>query len=242
MKPKLVSALAALAFICAASLAASPQIAASPAVRPGAPLPASERFVFARTVGDKHDLVETRIRLVSEKGENWYELTSHSTEQDLLLKLDPLTLLANYTEVTSRGKDATLRRVTTILENKSSVGPDEIILTGFESLPYTLRAFPWGLRQKAKISFMGASGGGSFRFDIGVAGKETIAVGGQGIECWKAQLSLSGIMGTFFGKSYLWYSTAYPHYLVKSESASAGPGSPTSVLTLVSYTASDKAD
>ena len=66
---------------------------------------------------------------------------------------------------------------------------------------------------------MGSGASGDFGFELNVSGKETIEVVGTGVECWKAQLSLGGIFGAFFGKSYLWYSTAYPHYLVKSESA-----------------------
>ncbi|MGA2547193.1 MAG: hypothetical protein ABSF43_11630 [Rectinemataceae bacterium] len=126
--------------------------------------------------------------------------------------------------------------MTTILENKGPSTPEEIVVTGMDSLPYTLRAFPWGSRHKAKIVFLGTNAAGGFRFDLSVTGKETLAVGDRGVECWKAQLSLSGIFGPFFGKSYLWYSTANPHFLVRSESASAGPGSPTSVLSLESYT------
>jgi hypothetical protein len=40
------------------------------------------------------------------------------------------------------------------------------------------------------------------------------------------------------GKTYLWYSVAYPNYLVKSEGPSAGPGSPRSAMLLTSYGAS----
>jgi hypothetical protein len=235
MKHGLASVILALLF--AADLGAE-QSATSVA----SALPAQERFVYARTIGDKLDRIEVVSRLVASKGQSWYELTSHSAEQDILLRLDPATLLASYAEVTNRGKDATLKRSTTILENKAPTGPDEISVSVMESLVYTLRVFPWGLRQKARIVFLSTSAAGNFDFDLSVTGKETIPVGGKGIECWKAQLGLAGIFGAFFGKSSLWYSTAFPHYLVKSESASAGPGSPMSVLTLESYSSESAAD
>lgn len=225
--------------IAAAAICAIGALWADQSAAPALPiLPAAERLVYDRTIGDKRDQVETVFRLVSSKGDSWYELTSRASEQDLVLRLDPATLLATEVEVTSRGADATLKRVTTILDDKKKAAPDEVVVSGFESLPYTLRAFPWGERQKARISFLGTNAGGSFRFDLSVSGKETLQVGGMPVECWKAQLSLGGIMGGLFGKSYLWYSTAYPHYLVRSESASGGPGSPTSVLTLASYSSS----
>jgi hypothetical protein len=227
MKHGLASVILALLF--AADLGAE-QSATSVA----SALPAQERFVYARTIGDKLDRIEVVSRLVASKGQSWYELTSHSAEQDILLRLDPATLLASYAEVTNRGKDATLKRSTTILENKAPTGPDEISVSVMESLVYTLRVFPWGLRQKARIVFLSTSAAGNFDFDLSVTGK--------GIECWKAQLGLAGIFGAFFGKSSLWYSTAFPHYLVKSESASAGPGSPMSVLTLESYSSESAAD
>jgi len=202
-------------------------------------LPASESFRYERTVSGKSDLVEASSHLVETKAGSWYELSSHSAEQDLVLRLDAKSLFAVYSEVTSRGKDGTLRRITSVLENKVIAAPDEIFVLAGEALPYSLRAFPWGRQQKARLSFMGA-GGGSFHFDFTVTGKDTVQAGGRAIECWKAQLSIGGIMGTFFGKSYLWYSTEYPHYLVRSEGASGPPGTPVSILLLESYSAGTK--
>jgi hypothetical protein len=219
--------LAALALLLATAASAAPL------------LPAAERFVYDRTVGDKRDQVDIRSRLVSIKGESYYELETRAPEQDTLIRLDPGTLFASYIEVLSRGKDATLRRVTTVLENKSSPGPDELVVSSFESLTFSLRAFPWGTRQKTRISFLGAGAGGNFRFDLSVVGKETMAVAGRDVACWKAQLSLGGVVGAFFGKSTLWYSVEHPHYLVKSEGAGGPPGTPTSVLVLASYSAGD---
>ena len=214
--------------------------AESPAPVPA--LPPSERFLYTRTVGDKVDEVEVRDRLVTDKGATWLEVTSRSAEQDILLRLDPATLFAVHVEVTSRGKDATLRRVTTVLENRLVPGPEDFVLSSFESLPYSLRAFPWGVRQKSKITFLGSGASvPGFGFDLTVTGKETIAVAGRDIECWKAQLSLAGLLGAFVGKSSLWYSVEYPHFLVKTD-GSSGPGTPRSVLTLVGFSSGSKAE
>jgi hypothetical protein len=223
-----------LATALAVALTISSAFAGAQSPGSGPVLPAEERMLYARTVGDKRDEVEQRTRFVSDKGSSWYEATAHSSEQDAFLRLDPITLFASVIDVTSRGNDATLRRVTSVVESRGSPGPDEFLVSSFEALPYSLRAFPWGARQKARLSFLG-SGGGNFRFDLAVIGKVVIAVEGRGVECWKAQLSLGGILGGFVGKSYLWYSVAYPHYLVKSEGASGPPGSPTTVLELLSY-------
>ena len=44
------------------------------------------------------------------------------------------------------------------------------------------------------------------------------------------------VFGAIFPKSYLWYSVASPHYLVRSESGGM-PGSPKTILEIQSYTA-----
>ena len=200
-------------------------------------LPVSERIVYARTIGDKSEEVVVLTRLVSSKDGAWYELTMHSPDQDSLYRLDTRTLFANYAQTTIRSKESTIRRVTEVLEERSAAGADEILLPGIDSLPYSLRAFDWGSRQKAKIRFLGTVGGSDFRFGLDVAGKESIVTPKGEVVCWKVQISLDGVLGSFFGKSSLWYSVDFPHYLVKSEGSSAGPGSPQSVLTLVSYSA-----
>jgi hypothetical protein len=201
-------------------------------------LPAAERLVYSRTIGDRRDRLETSVRLVEERGASWYEVSSTAEDQDSLLRLDAASLSASYIEVTSRGKDGTLKRVTTVVERKGQGEGDEILLLGAEALPYTLRAFPWGARQKARIAFMGSGTGGNFRFELTVGGKETLQAAGRSIECWKAQFALGGIFGPFVGKTTLWYTTAWPHYLVKSEGASGPPGSPQSLILLESYSGS----
>jgi hypothetical protein len=244
--PRLGSAaprLAALA-LTLASLAsgAAPLPAQAKAASPSLALPAVERMVYERKVGDKRDKIEMSTRLVSAKGESWFEESARYPEQDILLRLDPRTLFAAHFEVTSRSKDSTILKVTSVLENRSSAKQEEFLVSSFESLTFSLRAFPWGERQKAKIAFLGSFGGGDYRFDLSVAGKETLPVGDRQVECWKAQLSLGGLMGSFLGKTTLWYSCDYPHYLVRSEGASGPPGTPTTVLSLSSYSSESRAE
>jgi hypothetical protein len=234
MDRRLILALAALSLLC-------PRLAEAQS-RPPLILPESELFRYDRTIGGKSDVVETRSRLVESKGASWYEISSHSSEQDLVLRLDSTTLFATYSEVTSRTKDGVLQRSTSVLENRSAASPDLFFVLSAESLPYSLRAFPWGTKQRVQIAFMGSAGGMSFHFDFAVSGKELVKAAGRDIECWKTQLSLTGIMGGLFGKTYLWYSTEYPHYLVRSEGSSGPPGSPQSVLVLASYTRSGGGD
>lgn len=230
---KLRLALALFALVPAIGLVADSSSPSSPY-----PLPAEERFVYARTIGDKRDEVEIRTRLVSSEGATYRELTMRSSNQDGLFKLDPATLFATYSDITTRGKDATIRRVTTIEENRAKPKGNEVFVSGVDSLGQTLRLIPWERQQKAKLVFVGSSGGDNFNFELSVSGKETIVAGGRGIECWKVQLGLSGIFGGLMGKTSLWFTTGNPSFLVKSSGPSAGPGSPTSLMELESYSSS----
>jgi hypothetical protein len=204
------------------------------------PLPAREAFVYSRTIGDRREAVEVETRLVSDQGAPYREVAIRSPDQEELFRLDPETLFVLYSDITTRAKDATIRRVTTVLENRAKPKDDEFLVSGTENLAQSLRFFPWGRRQKAKLAFVGSGGGGNFVLELSVTGREKVAVGGREIECWKAQLGLAGVLGGLMGKTSLWYSTEYPIYMVKSEGPSAGPGSPTSVLELESYSGSDE--
>jgi hypothetical protein len=207
------------------------------------PAASDELFVYARTVGDKKDEVEIRTRPVNIDGTSFIEVTARSSDQEGLFRLDPESLLAVYSDVTTRSKDATIRRITSIVENKYKPKEGEILVSGLDTLSQSLRAFSWGKGRKAKLVFLG-SGGGNFSFELSVSGKETLAIGGRGIECWKASLGLGGVFGGMFGKSSLWFTASGaaegPGYLVKSEGPSGGPGSPNSLMELKSYSVSNR--
>jgi hypothetical protein len=224
----------------AASLCADPARSSGQARQAGdaaAPLPESELIVYDRSVGAARDQLTVETRLVRpEKAGAYYEITSRSPEQDLVLRLDPKTLFADSIEATSRSGDAIIRRVTTVLASKASSAADEIIVSSAEALTFSLRAFPWGEIAKAKVSFVGTgTRGGDFSFDLKVAGKEKVVTPAGAIECWKAQITMDGVFGAFVGKTSLWFSVEYPHYLARSESPSGMPGSPASILVLRSY-------
>jgi hypothetical protein len=237
--PKLFFALALVALCPAIAAAADSAVPAFSSASHGLPL--EESFVYTRTIGDKREEVEIKTRMVNENGASYFELRTHSSDQDGLFKLDPVTLFATYSDITTHSKDATIRRITTVVENRSKPKSDELLVSGIDSLGQSLRLFPWGRQQKAKLLFVG-SGGGNFSFELNVSGKETVSIGGRQFECWKAQLGLSGVLGGLFGKTNLWFSTDSPSYLVKSEGPSAGPGSPNSLMELKSRTSSAQSE
>lgn len=239
MTKKIGLALLAIA-LCGHSLAAEGSASNGGASNGGTKylLPDAESFVYSRRTGDKIEEVVVRSRLVADGDGPHYEIESGSPEQDILLKLDARSLFANYVEVTNRQEDSTIRQVTSVLENRFKAKDGELLVSSAESLTHSLRAFPWGSRQKTKIAFPGSGRNGDFRFDFAVVGKERIEAMGRSVECWKAQLSLGGFLGSLVGKTQLWYSVQSPNYLVRSEGPSGMPGSPAVVLELKSYSSS----
>jgi hypothetical protein len=222
--------------LAAFALLSAPRLGAEPAPPPPA---AEELFVYARTIGDKRDEVEIRTRRVTVDGAAFIEMTTRSSDQEGLFRLDPETFLATYSDITSRSKDATIRRITSVVENRYKPKAGEMLVSSMDTLGQTLRLFAWGKGHKAKLVFLG-SGGGNFSFELSVSGKENVTIGGRSYECWKAQVGLGGILGGMLGKSSLWFSTESPGYLVKSEGPSGGPGSPSSVMELKSYSAANR--
>lgn len=229
--PALALCLACVASALGASAAdtngASPAAAVS--------LPPTERFVYARTKGGLRDEVTMSLELRDRGGSAYRELVVESAEQSSRHELDPSSLFARRSEVLSRSPGATIRTVTTVEENRLRVSPDEILVSGMESMAQAFRVFPWEQRKKAKIVFAGASESSGFSFELSLAGREELSAAGRRFECWKLQLGMGGLIGSLVGKSYFWYEVDYPHRLVKSELSGSGPGGAPSSLLLASY-------
>ncbi|HRU29253.1 MAG TPA: hypothetical protein P5082_09825 [Treponema sp.] len=200
------------------------------------PLPAYEKLVYSRKIGNKQDELIYTSRFVNEEKGSYFELSSSAPDQKALYRIDAVSLLATYTDVTTYGEDATVNRVSRLLETRYKAKEGELLVSSTDTLGQSLRLFPWGKQQKAKIIFIGtgASAGG-FSFELTVTGKEKLTIMGREVECWKAQLGLSGIFGSLVGKTSLWFLASYPYYMVKSEGVSGPPGTPKSSLELIRY-------
>lgn len=223
-----------LVFLLSAELSAAQSLVSDP------PLPASEHLVYNERIGSDLHTVEQRLRLKSENGRSFYEVTSVSPAADILLRLDKDTLFSFYSEVTSRTKDSVIRRTNQILQNSYVPKPDELVVSDFNSLTLTLQGFPWGRVSFARLVSLGAANAGeSFQFELNVQGQENLSVNGKSYSCWKVQMGLAGLYGALLGKTYLWYNAQSPHYLVRSVGPISGPGSPLRTIELVSYNSGD---
>ncbi|WP_304241200.1 hypothetical protein [Gracilinema caldarium] len=192
--------------------------------------------MYSRKIGNKQDELIYTSRFVNEEKGSYFELSSSAPDQKALYRIDAASLLATYTDVTTYGEDATVNRVSRLLETRYKAKEGELLVSSTDTLGQSLRLFPWGKQQKAKIIFIGTGASvGGFTFELTVTGKEKLTIMGREVECWKAQLGLSGIFGSLVGKTSLWFLASYPYYMVKSEGVSGPPGTPKSSLELIRY-------
>jgi len=204
----------------------------------GPSLPQKEDIVYAEKVGEKSETVSQSLVFRSENGDSWYEFKSTSPESDVSMRLDAATLFPRYSEVTTRSDDSVIRRTTEFLETNLHPKANELVVGDFNSLPTTCRGLPWGTFTSVNLVTLGAPRGGQqFTVQLKVAGRESISAGGKTYDCWKVELSVGGFLGAFLGKSSFWFAADAPHFLVKSQGPSGGPGSPQRTLELQSYSA-----
>lgn len=219
-------------------LVLAPTLPAGAAPWPGLTVPAFpswERTVYAERIGTRKGTLEQSLELRQDQERTWYELRVTSTDADSSYRLDPRTLFSTYADTTTTQEDATVRRTTEFITTLPTLKDHEIAVADFVTMPTTLRAFPWAKGAMARLVFLGNATTNAYGFEFKVLGTETIKIGTTPWECWKAELALGGILGTFVGKNTFWYSTKPPHVLVKLEGATGGPGSPVRVLELQDY-------
>lgn len=199
-------------------------------------LPMNERLVYSRKMGNKQDEIIYTSRYVAEAKGPYFELSTSAPDLRAIYRLEAQTLLATYTDVTTISEDATVNRITRLLETRYKAKDGELLVSSTDTLGQSLRLFPWGRQQRAKIVFIGTGAStGGFSFELTVAGKEKLKIMGQEVECWKAQLGLSGVFGNLVGKTNLWFLASYPYYMVRSEGVNGPPGTPKSTLELIRY-------
>ena len=201
-------------------------------------LPQEEDIVYAEKVGEHSWTVSQSLVFRSENDDSWYEFKSMSPESEVSIRLDAATLFPRYSEVTTRNTDSVIRRTTEILEANLRPKPNELVVGDFNSLPITCRCLPWGTFTSVNLVTLGfARGGHQFSMQLTVVGRESISAGGKTYDCWKARLGVGGFLGALIGKSSCWFAVEVPHYLVKSQGPSGGPGSPQRIRELQSYSA-----
>ncbi len=200
-----------------------------------AALPESERFGYARTTGGRAERVDILFSRKREGGQLRYELLSRSPDEDESYILDPVDLSMIRSDITTRTATSVIHRTTEVLEDKSSLAPDQLMLAANPPFLQRLRFLPFDKKPVYRILFQGGQSLPGFSLILSVSGREKIEVADRSWDCWKLELGAKGVVGGLFGKSHYWYQAEWPHVLVRSEGPSSFPGSPLVRLELVSY-------
>lgn len=227
---RLITAAAIMFFFSAAGLPA--QIAIS---NPG--FPDTESITYIRSSDHGSEMVEVEISLVpdnSPAGRPYYKYRMQSESKDMLVKLDAGSLEIFYSEVWIKKTYSTIHRINKIVEQSKPTGPSDLLVCDGNGLEVRLRGFPWARHKEAKLAFL--NGSDKFEINLKIDGRETLHINNTAYECHKVQMGLGGFLGSFFPKSYFWYSVNKPHILVRAEAAEM-MGEDAHVLELVSYSA-----
>ena len=202
-------------------------------------VPAKENLVYAEKIGTQTGVLKQTVALKTENNKTYYEIVTNGTLSDIVYRVDAKTLDGFYSQTVERNPDSTIRRELEILSSSPKIAADELLVSDLNSLPFSLRGFPWGKINFAKLAFSGVSSTSSFSLELNIQGVEKLKIGGKSYECYKVQMGLGGILGGFVPMSFFWYSTQSPNILVRYEGSQGGPGSPVRVLELQSYEAAE---
>ena len=203
-------------------------------------IPHNERTTYSETVGDKKTFSSSQVKIKYDGQKQLYEITDYSPNSEVTLTIlsDNLTT-KNINEITTNKgfRIAT----TTAITGTGNRREKEIESLAIRDLAHILRGFPFDLKDTIPINFVSSeSDDSSFSLGIRNVAKETLKIKSRSIKTYKLELiaSAPGIMGMFIGmapKTFFWYSVNQPHYLVKYEGSSGGPGSPIRTLQITNY-------
>jgi hypothetical protein len=110
---------------------------------------------------------------------------------------------------------------------------------GIETLAIRLRALPGQPGQQMRFELVTFSGK-EVEMLAKIVGREQVRVPAGSFECYKVELSLTGVVGFIAGlvmpSMYMWHTVAAPHIWVKYQGPEGGVGSREIVRQLVRFT------
>ena len=203
-------------------------------------IPHNERTTYSEIVGDKKTFSSSQVKIKYHGQKQLYEITDYSPNSEVTLTISSDNLTTkNINEITTN-KGFRIATTTSITGTGNST-EKEIESLAIRDLAHILRGFPFDLKDTIPINFVSSeSDGSSFSLGVRNVAKETLKIKSHSIKTYKLELiaSAPGIMGMFIGmapKTFFWYSVSRPHYLVKYEGSSGGPGSPIRTLQITNY-------
>jgi hypothetical protein len=179
---------------------------------------------------------EYRVREVTKRiidnGNEVYRVEAHSSLETIHTKLIKSTMFAYSLQIIGNVNNASVDSRTDLVLDKNIYDSDEVGIIEFHNLPYLLRGMVPQRNAVLRIRLL--SDATPFPMAAKYICEESIVACGKTYICNKIQFGLTGILRPFFPPAYFWYSKDAPHYLVRFEGLSSGPGSPKRILELKS--------
>ncbi len=207
-------------------------------------IPHGETALYRVQEGDNEWRFTEEILVASEEGKNIYAITYQSDTETTEVKIQKSGMIP-ISVFTVTKKDGMTFESSTRVSLTSEIDADTIVVLSFSDLKYSLRGFPFeNGKTDLGISFLSANDDDdnqlSFEIKVSYLKIDAMVIDGRTIDCHKLELKMraSGlmrVMNTFIPKTYFWYSTEAPHYLVAYEGSSGFPGSQKRYIEIADY-------
>jgi hypothetical protein len=208
-------------------------------------IPDNEHISYTILKGKEYSSAfQTVSKIVSDDGSSWYKIILSSPEQDIEVDIRSENLVPYRSR---RVQKAGRTEYMTFSEIKYApeVQDDEILLVDFNDLSHILRGYPFSNPRILRLVFPynpenKDNKKDSITFKVKFIKEETVDIGSESYDSYKLQLSakMTGGMAMFSGmvpKTFFWYSTEKPHYLLKYEGSSGMGNSERIVMEVESY-------
>lgn len=190
------------------------------------------------------DALQTVNIVKEDDGSLWYKVRLSSSEQDIEVDIHTETMVP-YRSWRVHKTGRTEYSIFSEIKSAPAVQDNEICLVDFNDLSHILRGYPFSKPQTLNLVFPYNSENkdnkkDSITFRVRYIKEEMLEIGTESFESHKLQLSakMTGGMAMFSGlvpKTFFWYSTEKPHYLLKYEGGSGVGGSDEIIMEFKSY-------
>lgn len=189
-----------------------------------------EVLTYTVTVGQDISKLEVKTDIKTIEGQSFYLMKTIDKNEEVEMLFRKVDFQLTSIHVNQKQNNSKVERQIVLKEEKKLKG-NEIGLLDFRGLMYALRAVPFKNMEELYIHVYATEN--NFPTSIKYVGEEKLIVDGISMNCYKIQLNIDGFWGKLFPKLTYWYNVAQPHYLVRYEGSSGGPGTPKRVIELV---------
>ncbi|MBN1524718.1 MAG: hypothetical protein JW904_09555 [Spirochaetales bacterium] len=195
-------------------------------------IPDGEKISYSVTIENRTFTRMQTILQKTENGKELYEVTSDSQSEDQRLKIDRRKMEVVYSWTKVKAKYFTVEKEITTHKNVIPTNKNEIAIIEYNGMTHLFRGFPFPATRSIRVR---TSEGGDILI-LATFTKETDVATKLGtVRCFELEVGLDGLLGIFFPKTYVWYTKEAPHYMVKYEGISGGPGSPVMKMEITGY-------